>query len=260
MKKEFTDQMGNPVIMEWPPERIVSLVPSQTELLADLGLEKEVAGITKFCVHPGSWFRTKDRVGGTKKLNFARIADLNPGLVIGNKEENEKEQIEELRRNYPVWMSDIRNLEDAIDMIQKVGEMVNRKEQAYELCNKILSGFSALRKGEKNRSCAYLIWQDPYMAAGQGTFINDMLARMGLENIFSPGRYPEFTAEELSILDPDIIFLSSEPFPFSEKHREAFRNICPRSEVMLVDGEMFSWYGSRLLRAPGYFSGLLKEI
>src|SRR4051812_11307667 len=120
----FTDQMGNAVELEGPPSRIVSLVPSQTELLFYLGLDKEVAGITKFCIHPAEMFHSKPRVGGTKKYDFEKIRQLAPDLIIGNKEENEQKQVEELQKLYPVWMSDIRNLADALQMIRSVGELV----------------------------------------------------------------------------------------------------------------------------------------
>src|ERR1700722_20147309 len=106
MIKQFTDQMGRTISVEWPVKRIISLVPSQTELLYSLGLADEVIGITKFCVHPKEWFHSKTRVGGTKKLDFEKIAALKPDLIIGNKEENEEVQIKQLMQDYPVWMSD----------------------------------------------------------------------------------------------------------------------------------------------------------
>src|ERR1700741_1030662 len=120
----FTDQMNREIELKGSPKRIISLVPSQTELLWHLGLREELVGITKFCVHPEEMFHTKPRVGGTKKFDLKKIAELKPDLIIGNKEENEQVQIEELMKQYPVWMSDITNLDQALDMISRVGALV----------------------------------------------------------------------------------------------------------------------------------------
>src|ERR1700741_3198050 len=112
LRMHFIDQTGRKISIPQIPQRIISLVPSQTELLFDLGLDKEVVGITKFCVHPPEWFQTKTRVGGTKQLKIDLIKQLQPDLIIANKEENVKEQIEELEKHFPVWISDVNNLED----------------------------------------------------------------------------------------------------------------------------------------------------
>jgi ABC-type Fe3+-hydroxamate transport system substrate-binding protein len=262
MKKTFKDQMGLEVNVEWPPKRIISLVPSQTELLYSLGLTNEVVGITKFCVHPEEWFRTKQRVGGTKKLDFDKIAALKPDLIIGNKEENEEQQIKQLMQQYPVWMSDIHNLQDAYDMMGRVGELVDRKEKADELIGKIKEAFKKLEQFKLLKSAAYFIWREPYMVAGGDTFLSNILSLCGLKNVFAEhkGRYPELSKEEIRESKPDVILLSSEPFPFSAKHIDEFRQICPDAKIVLVDGEYFSWYGSRLADAPAYFCKVLSEI
>jgi ABC-type Fe3+-hydroxamate transport system substrate-binding protein len=252
------DQMGRAIDLRDHPQRIISLVPSQTELLYDLGLGERVVGITKFCVHPETWFKTKHRVGGTKKVDLDKIRALKPDLIIGNKEENERKDIEALANEFPVWMSDIRDLEGAMDMIRRIGGLTGTEAKANELALGIEHGFAALRPLPEERTVAYLIWREPYMAAGQGTFINDMLQRCGLTNVFDEGdaRYPEITPQELAEADPDIILLSSEPYPFKEKHIAEINMICPGTPVRIVDGEYFSWYGSRLLGAPAYFNGL----
>jgi ABC-type Fe3+-hydroxamate transport system substrate-binding protein len=247
------------------PTRIISLVPSQTELLFDLGLGEEVTGITKFCVRPEQWHRSKTRVGGTKNSKMEIIHQLKPDLIIANKEENTKEQIDELSRNYRVWVTDIKTLNDALKMIRDIGELVNKKEQANSLAKQIASEFSRLetqlQTTNNKAQTAYLIWHNPYMAAGGDTFINDMLTRCGLENIFKQkNRYPEITAEELRKKNCELLLLSSEPFPFKEKHIAELKQQLPAAKIILVDGEMFSWYGSRLLHAPGYFLGLIKEL
>jgi len=260
MIKQFTDQMGRTVSVEWPVKRIISLVPSQTELLYSLGLTDEVIGITKFCVHPKEWFHSKTRVGGTKKLDFEKIAALKPDLIIGNKEENEEVQIKQLMQDYPVWMSDIHNLDDAINMMNGIGEVTGKIDKACELIEDVQAKFKKLKTLKKPvRSAAYFIWRSPYMAVGKDTFINDMMARCGFMNVFNEhkDRYPEASKEDLIRHNPEVILLSSEPFPFSTKHVEEFKQICPKAKIVLVDGEYFSWYGSRLLDAPAYFAKVL---
>lgn len=262
----FTDQLNRKIELTTPPQRIVSLVPSQTELLYDLGLRDEVVGITKFCIHPDEWFRTKTRVGGTKKIDFDTIKNLAPDLIIGNKEENEQQQIEQLIPHYPVWMSDIHTLKEALDMITRIGALVGKQQQAVNLKLQIEAAFRNLQLVVSNRtnkppSVAYLIWKHPYMAAGKNTFINDMLQHCGFQNVFgnSSTRYPEIEPEDLTETQPDIILLSSEPYPFKQKHIEEFQQLCPQAKVIIADGEMFSWYGSRLLYAPAYFEKFIQQ-
>jgi len=254
----YTDQLHRTIQVPSLPQRIISLVPSQTELLYDLGLGERVVGITKFCIHPESWFKTKHRVGGTKKVDLDKVRALKPDLIIGNKEENERTDITALAKEFPVWMSDIRDLDAAVDMIKRVGELTGTAEKAEDLAKLIAQGFAAMPPREEPRTVAYFIWREPYMVAGHGTFINDMLKRMGLVNVFDEGdaRYPEITEQELAEADPEVILLSSEPYPFKEKHILELNMICPGTPVHIVDGELFSWYGSRLLRSPEYFSGL----
>jgi ABC-type Fe3+-hydroxamate transport system substrate-binding protein len=242
------------------PQRIISLVPSQTELLFDLGLAEKVVGITKFCIHPAEFCRHIPKIGGTKHFHFDRIDRLQPDLIIGNKEENYKEGIEQLQQKYPLWISDIYTLEDALTMIRKVGKLTGTVTKASEIAASIQAGFAGLPP-ISGKKVAYLIWRDPYMAAGSHTFIHDMLIRCGFENVFAGNaRYPEITPEQLSAAQPDYIFLSSEPFPFSEKHLAEFRQICPEAKIKIVDGEMFSWYGSRLLLSVPYFRQLLESV
>lgn len=255
------DQSGRTVRIPEKPLRIISLVPSQTELLFTLGLEKEVCGITKFCIHPNSWFRSKTRVGGTKNVNLAAIDNLQPDLIIANKEENEKEQIESLAGRYPVWVSDISTYADALQMIGQIGQITGRSEAASALVTQIEEGFRLLRPLVPSRKVVYLIWNEPLMTVGHDSFIHSMLQCCGLVNCFDDrSRYPALTREELVAASPDYLLLSSEPFPFKEKHLAEFRQWLPHTQVLLVDGEYFSWYGSRLAAAPSYFSTLLQQM
>ena len=253
-----TDQMHRTVQVPTHPQRIISLVPSQTELLYDLGLGERVVGITKFCVHPETWFSSKHRVGGTKKVDLEKVRALKPDLIIGNKEENERKDIEVLAAEFPVWMSDVRDLDGALDMILRVGELTGTQQNAQDLIHGIEGAFAALPTHDEPRTAAYFIWRDPFMVAGHGTFVNDMLKRCGLTNVFDEddARYPQISAQELEEAGPEVILLSSEPYPFKEKYIAEFKEICPEARIELVDGEMFSWYGSRLLKAPAYFNGL----
>lgn len=257
--RSFFDQLNNQISISYPPQRIVSLVPSQTELLADLGLEQQVIGITKFCTHPSNWAQTKTIVGGTKNFKFEVIDELKPDIIIGNKEENYVEGIAQLRKNYPVWLSDVVTLADAYSMISSLGEITNTIAKADYIRNQIGERFHSVKKRAPN-SVLYLIWKKPWMAAASGTFINSMLSMLNLKNaIGNFQRYPQLSEEQIMNLKPDFIFLSSEPYPFREKHVEELTKISPCSRVLLVDGEMFSWYGSRLLKAPEYFNRLNLE-
>jgi len=256
----FYDQMSRVVELLSTPKRIISIVPSQTELLFDLGLDEEIIGTTKFCIHPEDKVKQKVNIGGTKQLNIKLIKELQPDLIIGNKEENEQAQIEELISLFPVWMSDISDLPGAVDMICKVGELVGKEAEAIDLSISIKQQFSRIAIQQINSRGAYLIWRKPYMVAGKGTFIDAMLQECGLVNVFNDERYPEVTDEQLIAAKPDVVFLSSEPYPFGDKHIREFKSLLPHAKVKLVDGEMFSWYGSRLLRAPEYFKELLDDL
>ncbi len=271
----FTDQTGKEITLKSPPERIISLVPSQTEFLYDLGLEDEVIGITKFCTNPEVWFRTKKRIGGTKDLKINTIKSLGPDLIIANKEENIKQQVEELESFCPVWTSDVSNTEDAFDMMLSLGEILCRKERAQEIVSHIrfsfqkLSGngihgnpqFGFLRPARSKFKTAYLIWKDPYMTAGGDTFINDMMELCGFQNLYAGHkRYPITTPQELREAGCNLLLLSSEPFPFKAKHVDELQHQLPFTKIILVNGEMFSWYGSRMQYAPLYFRNLLQDI
>jgi ABC-type Fe3+-hydroxamate transport system substrate-binding protein len=256
----FTDQLNHTIELSSYPKRIISLVPSQSELLWDLGIREELVGITKFCVHPPEMLKTVARIGGTKTVSIEKIRDLKPDLIVGNKEENEQSQIAKLQKEFTVWMSDIYNLQHSLTMIHSVGQLVNRAEEATLLKDSISSSFLNLKF--KRRSVLYLIWKDPYMAAGKATFIGDMLTRIGLVNslVDHNGRYPELTQKDIIALNPELIFLSSEPYPFKEKHIQEIQTLLPQTKILLVDGELFSWYGSRLRKSVAYFNELVNNF
>lgn len=257
----FTDQCGRNIEFTSTPRRIVSLVPSQTELLYDLGLRDEVCGITKFCIHPEEWFRKKNRVGGTKDVKTALIDELQPDLIIANKEENVKEQIDGLSEKWPIWVSDVITLEQALDMIGQIGKITNRTNEAAQLEQQIKEAFQGFVPPVYTPRTAYLIWKEPYMTVGGDTFIHDMMGKCGLENVFgNRSRYPETSPEELRDAGCEVVLLSSEPYPFREKHILELQAQLPDTKILLADGELFSWYGSRLLKAPSYFQKLQEMI
>ena len=252
-----TDQTNQQISFKNIPKRIISLVPSQTEYLYSLGLEEEVIGITKFCIHPNEWFRNKTRVGGTKNLNLEQITILRPELIIANKEENVKAQIDELKKICPVYVSDVYNLHSALQMMYDVGVIVGKETKASSIIteiNELFQHFQPL----KIRKAVYMIWRDPYMTVGGDTFISDMMHRCGFQNMFqNQNRYPEITIEQLREMNCELVLLSSEPYPFKEEHLLEIQAQLPNTKVILADGEMFSWYGSRLLKATAYFQSII---
>lgn len=251
LSNEYIDQLGRSINLVSTPTRIISLVPSITELLYDLDLFENIVGRTKFCVHPTAALRTIPKIGGTKNVNFDRIAALKPDLIIANKEENDKNQIEQLCQHFPVWISDIANFADAMEMIDQLGNLLDKKI----VTDKIIIDSTALInriKPKKVIRAAYLIWQKPYMTIGYDTYIHDMLQLTGYDNVFGEQtRYPSFTLVDLKERQPEIILLSSEPFPFKQKHIDELKLTFPDTPIQLVDGEAYSWYGTRFLKVFG---------
>ena len=245
------------------PQRIISCVPSQTELLADLGLDNKVVGITKFCVHPPAWRKQKTMIGGTKNLNLEKIAALSPDFILANKEENDQGQIEWLAARFPTYVSDVRSLNQAIDMIHDVGKLTSSADKSVEITQVITSLFQPIEPIARAQTACYLIWKNPWMTINHDTFIHDMLCRQGFINAFADrtdSRYPIITDAELRKTNPEILFLSSEPFRFKAHHREELQQILPESRIHLLNGELLSWYGSRLCQFDRkFFDEIRKE-
>jgi len=258
--RELTDARGRTIRLARPPRRIVSLVPSLTELLAALELDEAVVGLTRFCVRPPDWKRCKTIVGGTKQVNYERLLSLQPDLVLANLEENTREIVETLDPHVPVFVTHVRTLDEALQMIRQVGYLAGTETAAEALATTIAERFAALPTYPPRRTL-YLIWRDPYMSVGRDTFIHDMLRRGGFENVCADRtRYPVLTPEEIRALRPEVVLLSSEPYPFREKHIEELRPLCPEAAFLLVDGQPFSWYGARLLETPAYLSQLQAQL
>jgi ABC-type Fe3+-hydroxamate transport system substrate-binding protein len=257
--QQFTDMIGRTLIFDFPPQRIISLVPSITELLFELGLGDKIVGCTKFCVHPENAVRNTIKIGGTKKLNVEKIHSLRPDLIIANKEENEQEDVERLAQTTAVWVSEVSSFESALQMINQIGEITDTISKASSISNTL----NILRKQASSfqeRTALYFIWRKPYMLAGNDTFITDMMSLAGFRNIIEQARYPGMNDMDLIQYNPEFVLLSSEPYPFNEKHLAELQQIFPHSKIVLVDGEYFSWYGSRLLNSFEYFNALRKQI
>lgn len=247
------DQLNNEIELANPAKRIISLVPSQTELLHFFGLDDEVVGITKFCIHPERWFQSKTRVGGTKKLDLDKIRNLRPDLIIANKEENTQEEIELLQKEFVVYISDIITFEQAYDMIESVGRLCGKEQLAVDLIDEIQESFDSYVP--KHKKVVYLIWKDPYMCVGTGNYINSVFDIAGYQNVIQQPRYVEISEDEIIRMKPDVIFLSTEPYPFKKEHVQQLRERTG-IPVKIVDGEMFSWYGSRMKDLRNYLDSL----
>jgi ABC-type Fe3+-hydroxamate transport system substrate-binding protein len=238
--------------------KIISLVPSITETLFDFGLsEMEIVGRTKFCIHPKEKVQLVEIIGGTKNINIEKIKTINPDLIIANKEENVKEQVEELMKYFPVWLTEIDTLEDNYQFLMELGEKIYSENTAEIWIDKLKQIFN-FHKANSHISYTYLIWKNPYMTIGNDTFIHSILQNFGFENTHqNKQRYPEIALEDMQ--SSDIIFLSTEPFPFQQKHIEEFQQSFPNKKIMLVDGEAFSWYGTHLAKCKKYYLEFLQE-
>ncbi|MFN4362935.1 ABC transporter substrate-binding protein [Chryseobacterium hispalense] len=239
--------------------KVVSLVPSITEALFDLGLtENEVIGRTKFCIHPSEKVKNVSIIGGTKNINIEKIKALRPDLILANKEENVKEQVEALMNDCKVSVTNVETIEDNYYLLKALGRLFNKEEKAQCFNLKI---YDVLNEAKVNSrvNVAYLIWKNPYMTIGSDTFIHKILGEIGFDNIFKDRkRYPEITVEDLA--NAEIIMLSSEPFPFKEKHIEELKAFYPDKKIMIVDGEAFSWYGTHIAKCGNYFKELIAEV
>lgn len=259
----YRDHLKRQVHLSKTPSRIVSLVPSQTELLVDLGLRDAIVGITKFCVKPKGLRREKQVVGGTKQVHLDKIQALQPDIILCNKEENTKEMVTALEAIAPVWVSVVKTIPDALQLITDFGALFQQEENAENLRDKITKAYLSLIEhtaANRKKKVAYVIWKSPWMLAGKDTFIDAMLHAQGMENCVDAdaGRYPEVTMETFG--QADVIMLSSEPFPFKEEDAHHFRKQFPSAKVLLVDGAMYSWYGSRLVYAFPYLEQLRKAL
>lgn len=233
--------------------RLVSLCPSLTELVFDLGRGDDLVGRTKFCVHPAGRVDRVESVGGTKNPKIARIVELAPDLVLLNEEENRREDAEALASaGIRCHVSFPHDVDETAHMIRAIGAALGRPAEADRIAADIEQRATRVRnraRGAPLVRYAYLIWRNPWMVAGSDTFVAAMLALAGGVNVFADrrDRYPIVTPEQIADADPDVVLLSSEPFPFKDKHAEELATATglPRQRMQLVDGEYLTWHGSR---------------
>ncbi|HQQ94349.1 MAG TPA: helical backbone metal receptor [Bacteroidia bacterium] len=255
------DQLGRILNVPQTPQRVISLVPSQSEFLWELGLGDRLVGITKFCRKPEQMFKQVTKTGGTKKIDFAKLVSLKPDLVIANKEENTREEILKVSEIFPVWISDVNTFDQAFEMMSELGLILELEEKASELVQQAKDSVEKSRSLFYPESLAYFIWNKPYHLAGSDNFIHHVIEHIGFKNAAADRkRYPEVSAETLKAMNPARCFLSSEPFPFEEKHVKELSVLLPDTKITRVDGEMFSWYGSRLIHLHNYLLKLKQQL
>lgn len=259
----LTDHLGRQVQLTLPARRIVSLCPSQTETLYAIGAGPRVVGATQWCIHPAAELAAVPRVGGTKKVNLRRVAALAPDLVIGEKEENTPEMVAALAGICPVYVTDVTDTATALRMVASLGLLTGCQTQATVLARQIATALTAVPRLPRPLRVAYLIWQDPWMAAGASTYIHSVLGLLGFHNVFAgegSSRYPQFDLARLQALSPDVVLLSSEPYSFGTRHQVQLSAQLPGTRILLADGEVFSWYGARMLHLPACASQLLAQL
>ncbi len=259
--RQWQDDCGRTLRLARRPQRIISLCPSLTETLCALGAGERLVGRTRYCVHPQPAIAQVPACGGTKNPDLSAILALEPDLVIAEKEENRREDVEALGARIPVHVSAIESVPDALASCLRLAELLGEPAAGRRLADGIDTAWQALPRLSAPLRVLYLIWRRPWMAAGAGTYIDAVLSRCGLDNVATrlPGRYPVLEPEAFATLDVDLCLLSSEPYPFARKHFGEVGALLPGARIERVDGEMFSWYGARMLPAAGYLADCLRR-
>ena len=248
--------------------RIVSLVPSVTELVCDLGLAERLVGRTGFCIHPRDIVKRISKVGGTKNVDLDKVRSLAPTHVILNIDENRKEDADALAKFVPnlVVTHPLAPL-DNLALYRLIGGVFDRVREAEALCRKFEEAHAALLAAARSfppRRVLYLIWKKPWMTVSRDTYISRMLGLVNWNTVpaRSDDRYPEIELDRALLDDADLVLLSSEPFMFREKHVAELRGTAALEgkKLALIDGEMTSWYGSRAIRGLGYLRRFREEL
>lgn len=237
------------------PFRIISLCPSTTETLIDLGLEKYIVGRTIFCIHPKKVVNNIKKVGGTKNPKFDKIRELNPTHIMFNLEENDINHLNEVKSICKTIVTTPTDIDSSIEMLHIFGREFSVEKEVKQLVSSIKHKLP-VKNNNSSFSYLYFIWNKPKMIVGNGTYIDSILSEFGGINKaseYSSERY--FSIESLLDVKADRIFLSSEPFPFKEKHISEFKKYSECIE--LIDGEMVSWHGSRTLKGLNYLHQFL---
>lgn len=258
---EWFDAIGqrHHAISDGAAPRIVSLVPSITELLCDLGLTAYLVGRTGFCIHPAAQLRSIAKIGGTKDVNFAKIRQLAPTHLIVNIDENEKPTVEQLAQIIPhVIVTHPLQPSDNLALYRLLGGIFSVGARAEQLCAAFDTAYAQLEPLTASQTMLYCIWKDPWMTISSDTYIANMLALKGWKTWSSPTsqkRYPEFEWNAALLRQIDGVLLSSEPYRFTPRHVDDLQQQLGKP-VRLVDGEMLSWYGSRAIAGLSYLGKL----
>lgn len=257
-----TDAAGVRHVFTGPPRRIVSLVPSLTETVAELAGVETLAGVTKFCRHPVSLPGRIPKVGGTKNPDVRKIIDLEPDIILVNEEENRIEDYEALKdAGLRVLVTSPKTFTEGITLLRQMGRILGRIVEADRIATETETLLEKIRQEQPGRGLRvfYPVWNRPLMTVNGDTFIHDVLTLYGFVNPFADrrDRYPEITEAELEKEMPQVILLPDEPFEFRQEHRAEWlmKSQYPaarRLQVYLVDGSYFCWYGVRQLCALGY--------
>lgn len=257
--KTITDHLGRTVTVPDTPKRIVSICPAITSTIFEFGAGDTLVGRTEYCIFPVHEVEKVPIVGGTKQVDFARIRELNPDLIVAEKEENTKVIVQTLAKEFPVFVFEVQSIQHNERFIRDVGKLVGKEQAAADMLEKVKTSFATFPKIE-GATAAYMIWQEPYMVVGHDTFINAVLTSMGLVNPFidKKSRYPIIQFDQIQAANLDYLLLASEPFHFTNEHREAFQKILPNTKVLNVDGEMF-WYGSQSVPGFRYMPTIFKD-
>lgn len=260
MKIRFTDHLSREINVPENPQHILSICPAITETLFALGVGKHVVGRTKYCIFPKDTIDSVPTVGGTKDVDIEKVRELKPDLIIAEKEENTRETVEALSHIAPVVVFEVQTVDESYRLINDLGILIGSQAESEDLVKNIKTRMNPLA-ATPSKKVAYLIWRKPYMAVGSTTYIESILSHLGFQNVAASleGRYPAITLDELKELSPDAILLSSEPFPFAEKHQKEIAEVLTDIPSYLVDGEMF-WYGAKMLEASAYFRDLQQRI
>jgi iron complex transport system substrate-binding protein len=246
--------------------RIVSLCPSLTELVFDLGRGDDLVGVTEWCVHPAGRVERVEKVGGTKNPRVERIVVLAPDLVLLNEEENRREDAEALAAAGVRCLSTFpRDCAGTAEMVRTIGAAIERPDAAERIAHDIERRSARVRSesaGLEPVRFTYLIWRKPWMAVNGDTFASSLLTQAGGENVFGPRaeRYPEVSADELAHADPELVLLCTEPFPFQPRHADELARATglPRERFVVADGEYLAWHGSRTPAGIDYAEALVR--
>ncbi|MFO8055328.1 MAG: helical backbone metal receptor [Bacteroidales bacterium] len=260
-KANSEDPTKNTPVDEYPG-KIVSLCPSITETLIKLGLKDRIAGRTDYCYRPEGETEEIPKVGGPKDIDPEKIDHIKPDLIIAIKEENNRQQIEQLQKAYMVFVFDITTYTGALDMIIRLGELTGKQQEAVTLSDQIDNAFARIPQLNTPRSFLYLVWKDPLMAAGKRTYINNLLTSHGFVNCLDTfaQRYVTLNFEVFKKLEFELAFLPGEPYKFTAEDKKDILAFFPQTDIRLIDGEVFTWYGYRMLHSAEYIKNMIEEM